>query len=145
MAQAGTARAVVLGEDVGLAQDQVVLAVVLDLGAAVLAEDDLVADRDVERDELAVLPAARADGQDAAALRLLLGGVGQDDAARGGLLLLEDLDDDAVAQRLQVHGDLRSDVELALSSVECQIVADATNPEPQGRSARTLDGSHGGL
>ena len=43
------------------------------------------------------------DGEDAAALRLLLGGVGQDDPARRRLLLLEDLDDQAVAQRLEIH------------------------------------------
>ena len=43
-----------LGEDVGLAQDQQVLAVDLDLRAAVLGVQDLVALGDVERDALAV-------------------------------------------------------------------------------------------
>ena len=42
-----------------LAQDQVLVAADLDLGAAVLRVDDLVADGDVERDQLAVLVAAR--------------------------------------------------------------------------------------
>jgi hypothetical protein len=41
--------------------------------------------------------------EDAAALRLLLRGVGQDDAARGHLLFLERLDDQTIAQRLQIH------------------------------------------
>ena len=55
----------------------------LDLGAAVLREDDLVALGDVHRDELALVVArARADREDVAALRLLLRGVRQDDAAR---------------------------------------------------------------
>ena len=55
-----------------------------DLGAAVLAVDDGVADLDVERDELAgrLGAAAGADGEDLALLGLLLGGVGDDEAAR---------------------------------------------------------------
>ena len=69
--------------DVGLLHDQELLAVDLDLGAGPLAEQDAVAGLDVERDELAGLVAgARADGDDLAFLRLLLGGVGNDDAAR---------------------------------------------------------------
>jgi len=47
-----------------------------------------------------IVPGPGADGQDAPALRLLLGGVGQDDPTDCGLLLLEDLDDEAVSQRL---------------------------------------------
>src|SRR5207237_8255038 len=90
-----------LGEDVRFAQDQNLVGADLDLGAAVLAEDDLVTLLDVHGDVLAVLVAgAWADCQDAAALRLLLGGVRQDDAARRRFLFLEDLDDQAVAKRL---------------------------------------------
>jgi hypothetical protein len=71
--------------DVGLLHDQEVLAVDLDLGAGPLAEQDAVAGLDVERDELAALVAgAGADGDDLAFLRLLLGGVGNDDAAPAG-------------------------------------------------------------
>src|SRR5262249_55918164 len=92
-----------LGQDVGLAEDQILLTADLDLGAAVLGIDDLVALLDVERDELAVLVAAGADLEDAAGLRLLLCRIRQDDAADGGLLLVEDRDDHAVAQRLQIH------------------------------------------
>ena len=51
---------------------------------AVLGEDDLVALRQVHRDELSVVvPAARADGEDAAALRLLLRRIRKHDAAEG--------------------------------------------------------------
>src|SRR5919109_978097 len=95
-----------LGENIGLAQDQNLVGSEPDLGAAVLRKDDLVALGDVHRDELAaVVAAAGADGEDLAALRLLLRCVGQDDPARRRLLLLEDLDDEAVAQRLQIHPD----------------------------------------
>src|SRR5436190_16607758 len=97
----GLTRADDLGEHVGLAQDQNVVGAELDLGAAVLRKDDLVALGDVHRDQLAaVVAAAGSDREDLAALRLLLRGVGQDDPARRRLLLLEDLDDEAVAQRL---------------------------------------------
>src|SRR5664280_2640742 len=67
-------------------QDQVLLAGVLDLGAAVLAVEDGVADLDVERDPLLalVVPAAGADREDGALLGLLLGGVRDHDAGRGG-------------------------------------------------------------
>jgi hypothetical protein len=68
-----------LGEDVGLAKDQQVLAVDLDLRAAVLRVEDLVALGDVERDALLalVVEPAVADGDDLALLGLLLGGVGR--------------------------------------------------------------------
>ena len=78
------------GEDVARGEDEVLLAAVLDLGAAVLAVDDHVADRDVERDAVAVVvEAAGADREDLALLGLLLGGVRDDEAGRGGLLGLE--------------------------------------------------------
>ena len=93
-----------LREHVGLAQDQVLVRADLDLGPAVLGEDDLVALLHVHGDELSVVvPAARADGEDAAALRLLLRRIRKHDAAEGLLLLFEDLDDQAVTKRLQVH------------------------------------------
>ena len=60
-----------LGEDVGLAQDQQVLAVDGDLGAAVLGVEDLVALGDVEGDALLAIlvPLAFADGEDLLVLR----------------------------------------------------------------------------
>src|SRR5689334_11120221 len=93
-----------LGEHVRLTQDQNFVGPELDLGPAVLAEDDLVAFLEIHLDVLPVLvPSAGADGQDLAALRLLLGRVGQHDAADRGLFLVEDLHDPAVTKRLQVH------------------------------------------
>src|SRR5947199_3439989 len=93
-----------LREHIGLAQDQVLVRSDLDLGSAVLREDDLVALVQVHGDELSVVvPAARADGEDTAALRLLLRRVRKHDAAEGDVLFIEDLDDQAVTKWLQVH------------------------------------------
>ena len=88
------------------AGDEEILAVHRDLRAAVLGVEDLVALRDVERDALLafVVVAAVADRDDLALLGLLLGGVREDDATRRGLLLLDRPDDQAVAQRLELHG-----------------------------------------
>src|SRR3954467_4820835 len=94
-------------EDVARAEDEELVAAVLDLGAAVLAVDDLVTDLDVERDAVAVVvDATGADRQDLTLLGLLLGGVRDDQAGGGGLLSLDLLDDDAVLERLDVdrHG-----------------------------------------
>src|SRR6266487_808945 len=90
------------GEDVPGGQDQVVLAAVLDLGAAVLGVDDGVAHLDVEGHAVAVLEAAGAHRDDLALLGLLLGGVGDDDARGGHLLTLTRLDDDPVLERLKI-------------------------------------------
>src|SRR4029450_10245205 len=68
--------------DVGLGHDQKILAVELDLAAGPLAEKDAVTGSDFYRHPLARLVAgARADGDDLAFHRLLLGGVGNDDTA----------------------------------------------------------------
>src|SRR5690349_24097802 len=69
-----------LGQDVGLAEDEELLAVHLDLGSAVLAVEDLVALRHVERGALAgvLVYLAVANREDLALLGLLLSGVGQD-------------------------------------------------------------------
>src|SRR6478672_7124594 len=89
------------GEDVAGGEDEVLLAAVLDLGAAVLAVDDTVADVDVERHAVAlVVDATGTDREDLALLGLLLRGVRNDEPGRGGLLGLEALDDDAVLERL---------------------------------------------
>jgi hypothetical protein len=59
---------------------------------------------DVEGGELAVLVApARADGDHFAFLRLLLGGIGDDDAAFGLLFALEAFDHDSVMQGTECH------------------------------------------
>src|SRR5947209_9954086 len=92
------------GEDVGLAQDEQILPVDLDLGPAVLAVEHLVALLDVKRDAFAVVvELAVAGGEDLALLRLLLGGVGKDQPTGRGLLLLDRPHDQAIAQGLELH------------------------------------------
>ena len=72
---------------------------------AYLANSTDVADLDIHRDAVAVIVAAAlADGDDRAALRLLFGGVRDDDPGLGGLLAASRLHDDAVAQGLELDG-----------------------------------------
>src|SRR5215210_3665441 len=90
--------------DVGLLHDQELLVVELDLGPRPLAEQDAVAGLDVERAQLAlVVQGAGADGDHLALLRLLLGGVGDDDPARGLLLRRHAADENAVMQGTEIH------------------------------------------
>src|SRR3954465_609902 len=93
------------GEDVGFAKDEQIVALHLHLRAAVLGVEDRVALRYVERDALltVVVPATVTDRKNGALLGLLLGGVGQDDPACCGLLLIERLDNQPVAERLELH------------------------------------------
>src|SRR5262249_11714331 len=92
------------GEDVFLAQDQVLLVLQLHFGARVLTEEDAVPGLHVERDLLAILAALPVPGRDHLAfLRLLLGGVRDDDAAFLDLLLLEPLHQDPIVQRTNLH------------------------------------------
>src|SRR5437762_182749 len=81
-------------EDVLLAEDQVLLAVELDLGTGVLAEQHPVAGLHVEGQHLPVLLLPRADRDHLPLLLLPLGRIGDDDAARALLLLLLDAPDD---------------------------------------------------
>jgi len=75
----------------------------LDLGARPFAEQDAVADLDVNRDELAALVAAPgANGGYLALLRFLLGGVGNDYTAGGLCLGFDALDDNAVVKRSEI-------------------------------------------
>src|SRR5690606_34315820 len=61
-------------------------------------------DLELERDELALfIPGSRAHRHHLALLRLLLGGIGNDDAAAGFLLRVDALDDDAIVQRTELH------------------------------------------
>src|SRR5437763_1994424 len=90
-------------EDVAGRQDQVVVALDRDLGAAVLRVDDLVADLHVDGDEVALLQPAGPDGDELALLGLLLGRVRDDDPGDRGLLGLAGLDHDAVLERLQIE------------------------------------------
>src|SRR6266511_5025306 len=93
-----------LREHVRLAEDEQLVAVHGDLGAAVLGVEDLVALLDIERTAAAVLlHLTVADGDHLALLGLLLRGVGEDDSARGCLLLLDCLHDQAVVKGLELH------------------------------------------
>ena len=50
-----------------------------------------------------LVPLALTDCEDLALLGLLLRGVGEDDAARGGLVLFDRLNNEAITQRLEIH------------------------------------------
>src|SRR5262249_55526224 len=72
-----------------LAHDDEILAVQLDFGAGVFAEEDAVAFFHVERTDLALLAdLAFAGGDDFAFLWLFFGGIGDDNAAAGGFCFL---------------------------------------------------------
>src|SRR6266849_1536784 len=86
-------------ENLFFADDHVLDIVDLDLGADVLADEDTVTRLDVEGNPLPILvKTTRSDGHDLPLERLLLGRVGDDDAALGLLLRLHSLDQDPVAQ-----------------------------------------------
>ena len=107
-------------EHVAGGEDEVVLVVVLDLGAAVLRVDNDVADLDVERDSLVavLVEAPRTYRKDLALLGLLLSGVGDDETGCGRLLGFERLDEDAILERLDGdrHGDvLRCELDVCWS------------------------------
>ena len=90
------------GQDVTSGDDEVILALVVHLGAAVLGVQHLVADLDVDRDTLAgVVTTARADSQDFALLRLLLGIVRNEQTGSGLGLGFRLLDDDLVFLRCE--------------------------------------------
>src|SRR5947199_105458 len=91
-------------EDVLLTEDQVLLAVELDLAAGVLAEQHTIAFLDVGRQHLPVFAPARAHGHHEALLGLLLGRVADDDPPGAALLpVLDPLDDHPVVQRTNAH------------------------------------------
>src|SRR5690606_19585756 len=84
--------------------DQQILALELDLRAGPFSEQHHVADLDIERDQLTLLVAyARANGDYLALLRLLLCGVGNDDAAGGLFVRLDPPNQDTVVQRTELH------------------------------------------
>src|SRR5271166_6432690 len=91
--------------DVGLLHNQELLAVDLDFRARPLPEQDAFAWFEFDRREFAALVAgAGSDRDDLALLRLLLDGVGNDDAAFRFVVALNAADDDAVVQRTKFHG-----------------------------------------
>src|SRR6516162_5617962 len=89
--------------DVALLSDDEILAVDFDLGSRPLPEQHSVADFDIERTELAVIvPGARPGGNDFAFHWLFLGGIRDDNAACGLLLLLNATDENAILQRSKI-------------------------------------------
>src|SRR6185295_5493245 len=85
------------GQDLVLAQDDEVVAVELDFAAGILAHEDPVALLDVHGRALAlVVQLARTDGDHLGLLRLLLGGVRNDDPTPDLLLLLNALHQDPI-------------------------------------------------
>src|SRR5215218_5696627 len=90
--------------NVALFHYEVLDAIDFDLGARPFAEQDAVADLDVDRDELAALVAAAgSNSDDLALLWLLLGGVGNDYATSGLRLGVDSLDDNAIVKRSEFH------------------------------------------
>src|SRR5229473_1473667 len=86
--------------DVGFLHDQQFLAVELDLGARPLAEQNAVADLEVDRDQLAgFVTAAWTDRGDFALRGLFLGAVRNDNTALGLRFGVDTFDHDAVMQR----------------------------------------------
>src|SRR5262245_14588262 len=87
------------GHDVFLAHHEELFAIHLHFGAAVLAEQDAVADFDVQCTDVAVFQdLALAHGNDLALDRLFGSAVGNDDAASRLALFFYALDDDAIVQ-----------------------------------------------
>src|SRR6516162_864969 len=90
--------------DVTLLSDDEILAVDFDLGSRPLPEQHSVANFDIERTELAVIvPGARPGGNDFAFHWLFLGGIRDDNAACGLLLLLNATDENTILQRSKFH------------------------------------------
>src|SRR5277367_796413 len=91
--------------DVGLLHDQEILTFDLHFGAGPFAEQHEIACLHFGNDPFAVLvERAGTYGDDFAFLRLLLDGIGNDDATRGLLIFLKAADDHAVAKRTEFHG-----------------------------------------
>jgi hypothetical protein len=94
-----------LGQNVPAGKDEEVLTFHGDLGSSVLGVDDGIADLDVDRDQFSRVfsAASGAYGENFALLGLLFGGIGDDQAGRGGLFRLAGPDDDPVFERVQLH------------------------------------------
>ena len=91
-------------EDFVLAHDQELFTIQLDVAAGILAEQDAIANLDIQRHEFAVFQAlALADGHDFAFLRFFLRGIGDVKATLHGFLLLDPFDHNAVIKRTNLH------------------------------------------
>ena len=91
-------------EDVVFANDDVLVAIDVHVGACVLAEEDSISGVYTGYgDFTAVERLAGAYCHDLALLGLLFGGIGDDDAPTGGLFLIYALDEDSVLKRTDLH------------------------------------------
>src|SRR5438552_2951138 len=90
-----------LSEDLIFAKNQVIFVFNLDFSAGVLAEQNAIANFNVQGNSLALVQFACADGYDLPLLRFLFSRVGHDDATLHGLLLLDTLDHESIVERLQ--------------------------------------------
>src|SRR5215469_14160182 len=80
------------------------IAVNFDLGIRPFSEQHSIADFDIQRMQFSVIaPRTRPSGNDLAFHWLFLGGIGDDDAALGLLLLLDAADENAVLQWSKFH------------------------------------------
>src|SRR6266436_1680689 len=95
------------GHNVFFTHDHQIFAVDLHFCAAVLAEQNFVADFHIESTDLAVFENfAFADRNDLSLHRLFGRGIGNQNAARRGTLLFQTFHDDAVMKRTNLHGKL---------------------------------------
>src|ERR1700685_4438031 len=93
------------GHDVFFAHDHEIFTVDFDLRSAVLAEQDLVSDLDIQGTDRAVFEnLAFADRDDLSLYRLFCRRVRNHDAAWRGSLLLQTLHHDAIMKRTNLHG-----------------------------------------
>src|SRR5271157_472799 len=91
------------GENIAFAQDEQFLAIHLDLGAGIFGEQYLITDLHVHRNAFAFFVAiTRTCRQNFAFLRLLFGGLWQDDPAGSDLFLFDRFDNHASAQRFEL-------------------------------------------
>src|SRR5581483_9720525 len=98
------------GHNVFLSHHNELLAVDFDFGAAVFAKEDLVADLDVELTDFAVFEnLAFANRHDLSLDRLFSRGIGNQNAARRGALLLQTFHDHAVMKRTYLHDEAPSE------------------------------------
>ena len=90
------------GQDIAGGNDQVILTLIVHLGAAILGVQHLIADLDVDRNALAgIVTTARANSQNFTLLRLLLGIVRNEQTGCGLGFGFRLLDDDLVFQRCE--------------------------------------------
>src|SRR5262249_41806908 len=92
-------------EDLVLADDEVFLAVQLDLGTRIFADEHEIADVHVEGNGLAIISdPPSTHGDDLRLLRFFLRGVRDDDSTHPLLLLFYALHKNSIAQGTNIHG-----------------------------------------